>query len=104
MLTRTNHTAKPAASSLVSPAANSSAHNASALNADMRSGADAAAPKTAAVVAPNSRQLTPLLSLHMWEHAWLPDYGLDRASYIRDFWTHVNWERADAILAAMSAP
>jgi Fe-Mn family superoxide dismutase len=42
--------------------------------------------------------IAPILALNMWEHAWIRDYGLDRDSYIRNFWKCVNWSRAAVIL------
>ncbi|KAJ1981049.1 hypothetical protein H4R34_002222, partial [Dimargaris verticillata] len=34
----------------------------------------------------------PLLALNMWEHAYLREYGLDRAKYIDNFFQTVNWD------------
>jgi Fe-Mn family superoxide dismutase len=37
----------------------------------------------------------PLLVLDVFEHAYLPDYGKDRAAYIESFMKNVNWEVAE---------
>jgi len=37
---------------------------------------------------------TPLLVLDVFEHAYLADYGLERAKYIEAFLKAVNWEKA----------
>ncbi len=37
----------------------------------------------------------PILTIDIWEHAYILDYGADRAQYVRDFLTHfVNWDFA----------
>ena len=35
---------------------------------------------------------TPLLVMDVWEHAVMPDYGLDRQAYINAFFNILNWE------------
>ncbi|KAJ2339883.1 hypothetical protein GGF43_006538 [Coemansia sp. RSA 2618] len=37
-------------------------------------------------------KLLPVLGISMWQEAFLPDYALDRAAYIDNFWKVVNWE------------
>ena len=34
---------------------------------------------------------TPLLAMDVWEHAYMPQYGLDRAAYIQAFFKNINW-------------
>lgn len=34
----------------------------------------------------------PLLIMDVFEHAYLPDYQLDRAKYIEAFFTNINWD------------
>ena len=34
---------------------------------------------------------TPLLCLDVWEHAYMPDHGIDRAAYAKAFWDVVDW-------------
>jgi Fe-Mn family superoxide dismutase len=34
----------------------------------------------------------PLLGLDMWEHAHLPQHGLDRRAHVEAFWPLVDWE------------
>lgn len=41
---------------------------------------------------PAQTDLTPLLTLDVWEHAYYIDYRNDRAAFIQGFWGHVNWE------------
>ncbi|KAJ2589589.1 hypothetical protein H4R99_007408 [Coemansia sp. RSA 1722] len=36
-------------------------------------------------------RLTPIIGLSMWQEAYLPDYALDRESYIKRFWEVINW-------------
>ncbi|KAJ2854991.1 hypothetical protein J3B02_002392, partial [Coemansia erecta] len=36
-------------------------------------------------------RLTPIIGLSMWQEAYLPDYALDRETYIKRFWEVVNW-------------
>ncbi|KAJ2472752.1 hypothetical protein GGI02_001359 [Coemansia sp. RSA 2322] len=36
-------------------------------------------------------KLTPILGLSMWQESYLPDYGLDRETYVARFWDAVNW-------------
>jgi Fe-Mn family superoxide dismutase len=35
---------------------------------------------------------TPLLVMDVFEHAFITDYGLDRAKYIENFFKNINWE------------
>jgi Fe-Mn family superoxide dismutase len=35
---------------------------------------------------------TPILVMDVWEHAFMPDYGLDRAAYINAFFNNINWD------------
>lgn len=41
---------------------------------------------------------TPLLVINMWEHAWIPDYAMNKETYIKDCWERINWQRVDALL------
>ena len=47
--------------------------------------------------------VTPLLILDMWEHAYLTMDHFDKASYVEDWFSLINWGRAnDRYLAAIS--
>jgi len=35
---------------------------------------------------------TPILVMDVWEHAFLTDYGLNKAAYIETFFKNVNWD------------
>jgi superoxide dismutase, Fe-Mn family len=41
----------------------------------------------------------PLLVMDVFEHAYLPDYGLKRADYIEAFFKNLNWPAVEARLA-----
>jgi Fe-Mn family superoxide dismutase len=45
----------------------------------------------------------PLLALDMWEHAHLPQHGLDRRAHVDAFWPLVDWEVVARRLAALAA-
>lgn len=34
----------------------------------------------------------PILVMDVWEHAYMPQYGLDRAAYIDAFFKNINWD------------
>lgn len=36
----------------------------------------------------------PILIMDVWEHAFMPDYGLDRGAYINAFFDNINWDVA----------
>lgn len=36
----------------------------------------------------------PILVMDVWEHAYMPEYGLDRAQYINAFFQNIDWEVA----------
>lgn len=38
---------------------------------------------------------TPILIMDVFEHAYMPKYGLDRAAYIEAFFRNVNWQVAE---------
>jgi Fe-Mn family superoxide dismutase len=46
--------------------------------------------------------LSPVLVLDVFEHAFLTDYGLDRAGYLNAFFKAVDWEEAQARFHAAS--
>ncbi|KAJ2663410.1 hypothetical protein IWW48_001293 [Coemansia sp. RSA 1200] len=35
--------------------------------------------------------IVPILGLSMWQEAFIPDYALDRETYINNYWDVVNW-------------
>ena len=35
---------------------------------------------------------TPILVMDVWEHAYMPQFGLDRAAYIDTFFSNIDWE------------
>ena len=39
--------------------------------------------------------LNPILNIDVFEHAYVPDYGKDRAAYIDAFMKNVNWEEVE---------
>lgn len=41
----------------------------------------------------------PLLALDLWEHSYLPDYGLNKDEYINNFWNYINWGYIEQIAA-----
>uniref|UniRef100_A0A7C3WG79 superoxide dismutase n=1 Tax=Desulfobacca acetoxidans TaxID=60893 RepID=A0A7C3WG79_9BACT len=41
----------------------------------------------------------PLLILDVFEHAYLPDYGLKRGDYLQAFFQNINWPAVEARLA-----
>jgi len=43
----------------------------------------------------------PLLVLDMYEHAYMPDYGTDKASYIGKFIDNVSWEVVERRIGAV---
>ena len=50
-------------------------------------------------LAPN---VTILLVLDMWEHAYYLDYKNEKAKYIEGFWSVVNWEKVQERFAAVT--
>jgi Fe-Mn family superoxide dismutase len=41
---------------------------------------------------------TPILVMDVFEHAFIPDYGLKRADYIASFFKNINWNMAEGRL------
>ena len=39
--------------------------------------------------------VTPLLIMDVFEHAFIPDYGLKRAEYIQAFFDNINWKAVE---------
>lgn len=39
----------------------------------------------------------PLLALDVWEHAYYLDYGIDKKSYVENFWKYVNWNWTEQV-------
>jgi Fe-Mn family superoxide dismutase len=46
----------------------------------------------------SNEQITPLLTVDVWEHAYYIDYRNDRGDYLKNFWEIVNWDFAAANL------
>lgn len=44
----------------------------------------------------------PLLVMDVWEHAYMLDYGLNRAGYIDAFFKNINWEAVEGRLCMPS--
>jgi Fe-Mn family superoxide dismutase len=41
-------------------------------------------------------RILPVLALNCWEHAYLPDYGVNgKQQYLKNWWAAVNWQRVD---------
>ena len=40
----------------------------------------------------------PILIMDVFEHAYLPDYGLKRGDYIQAFFQNINWPAVEARL------
>ncbi|MCX5922843.1 MAG: superoxide dismutase [Candidatus Dependentiae bacterium] len=36
--------------------------------------------------------VVPLLVIDIYEHAYMIDYGIDRAQYLKDMWENINWD------------
>lgn len=41
------------------------------------------------------REVTPLLTIDVWEHAYYVDYENRRADHIKNFWGVVDWEKVE---------
>jgi superoxide dismutase, Fe-Mn family len=41
---------------------------------------------------PAESDVTPVMTLDVWEHAYYIDHRNDRGGFIEGFWNHVNWE------------
>jgi Fe-Mn family superoxide dismutase len=37
-------------------------------------------------------ELTPLMTVDVWEHAYYVDYRNDRGAYLKSFWNLANWD------------
>ena len=42
---------------------------------------------------------SPILGLNLWESAFILDYGLDRDSYINNWWKAINWNVVSVLLS-----
>ena len=42
---------------------------------------------------PAASDVTPLLTLDVWEHAYYIDHRNDRGGFIKGFWDHVDWKK-----------
>ena len=41
-------------------------------------------------------RILPLLGVNCWEHAYLPDYGVNgKQQYLKNWWAAVNWQRVE---------
>lgn len=43
-------------------------------------------------LAPNGIEIVPLLCVNLWEHVWVPDYGVQgKRDYLEAWWSKINW-------------
>ena len=47
---------------------------------------------------------TPILVMDVWEHAFMTDYQLDRAGYIKAFMQNLNWEKVNDRFVNVTRP
>lgn len=46
-------------------------------------------------LAPNALVAQPVLCLNVWQHMWVPDYGLtNKRMYLSSWWERIDWEKA----------
>lgn len=45
---------------------------------------------------PLVRNLKPLLSIDVWEHAYYIDYRNRRADYVKSYWSLINWDKVES--------
>ncbi|MFP4053248.1 MAG: superoxide dismutase [Phycisphaerae bacterium] len=41
--------------------------------------------------------MAPVLGLDLWEHAYLPRFGIQRGDYVKAWWDLINWETANRL-------
>lgn len=47
--------------------------------------------------APGGQDLTPLMCVSTWEHAYLHDYGVDgKRKYLERWWDSIDWNKVEA--------
>jgi superoxide dismutase, Fe-Mn family len=48
-------------------------------------------------------QYKPILAIDMWEHAWLPEYKLDKMHYVQDTLDNrINWSKVTKIYEVLA--
>ena len=50
---------------------------------------------TSNAATPITEDLTPLITVDLWEHAYYIDYRNVRPDYLKGFWALVNWDFAN---------
>jgi len=43
--------------------------------------------------APGGTNVVPVLCVNVWEHVYMPDYGIaGKQAFVEKWWNHINWE------------
>ncbi|KAK7511078.1 mitochondrial 37S ribosomal protein mS42 [Phyllosticta citriasiana] len=55
--------------------------------------------KKQATRSPGGADITPVLCVSTWEHAWLPTHGMaGKARFLAQWWEHVNWHQVAELM------
>lgn len=87
-----SHGSRTSMNSLASPGGGSAANRSTRVSSSYDNLQSSTQQQRQKRLAPNGIEITPLLCVNLWEHVWVPDYGVfGKRDYLEAWWNKIDW-------------